>query len=127
MPGLTGRLDQRLRLYSYTPSESAGVVTEGYTYQATRWGAIEPPSGREVTMGAAGRERVDGVATFKAEVLVDPGLGSRWMVKEESAAGWATLGGWWRVLSVLPRRRQQVVQCLLQWADDAQSTVEVVS
>ena len=119
--GLTGRLDQRLRLYAYTPSESAGVITEGYTYRSTRWGRLEPPGGREVTLFGAERERVDGVVTFKREVLSDPGLGARWMIREQTA------NGWWRVLSVLPRRGQQVVQALVQWADDAQGTVEVVS
>ena len=127
MPGLTGRLDQRFRLYEYGSSTSDGVVTERFTYRATRWGRLEPPTGREMTLGAAERERVDAVVTFKGEVLSSPGLGARWMVKTQGAGGWGYVGGWWRVLTVLPRRGQQVVQALVQWADDAQTTVNVVS
>ena len=127
MPGLTGPLNQRFRIYRYaaTDTDADGVMSETYTYEATRWGRLEPPSGREITMGAAERERVDGVLTMKAEVLSSPGLSARWMIKTQGAGGWSSIGGWWRILTVLPRRGQQVVQALVQWGDDAQTPTVV--
>lgn len=129
MPGLTGRLDQRFRLYSYAATQtSGGVLEEAFTYEATRWGRLEPPTGREVTLGAAERGRVDGILTMRSEVLTSPGLDLRWRVKPEGAGGEDAVGGWWLVVSPpLRRRAQQVVQFLLQWADDDQASVTVAS
>lgn len=128
MPGLTGRLDQRFRLYSYTGTNTSGVLVESFTYETTRWGRLEPPTGSEVTLGATERGRVDGVLTMRSEVLTDPGLGLKWRVKPEGAGGEDAVGGWWLVISPpLRRRGQQVVQFLLQWADDDQASVTVAS
>ena len=129
MAGQAGRLDQRFRLYSYAATQTAGgVLEEAFTYEATRWGRLEPPTGREVTLGGAERGRIDGILTMRSEVLTSPGLGLAWRLKPEGAGGEDAVGGWWLVISPpLIRRAQQVVQFALQWADDDQASPVVES
>lgn len=108
----TGLLNQRATLYQYAVTTGTnGVVVERYPEYGQRWCRLEPPTGREVTLGQRETHRVDVVIAFRANVPV----GARWLVEVRDAV--------YRVLAVLPRRMAGLVHVLATHADDAQDTV----
>ena len=110
--GGTGLLDQRCVLFQYTPSSGVnGVVVERYPEYGTRWCRIEPPSGREITIGQRETHRVDAVLVFRQHVPVD----AKWLARVHDTV--------YRVLAVLPRRMQGLTHVLAQYADDANDTL----
>jgi len=110
--GGTGLLDQRATLYQYASSTgSNGIPIERYPEYGKRWCRIEPPTGRELTIGERETHRVDAVLVFRHHVPVDP----KWMAKVGATV--------YRVLAVLPRRMQGLRHVLAEYADDANPTL----
>lgn len=110
----TGLLNQRATLFQYTVATGTNnVPVERYTEYGKRWCRLEPPSGREVTIGEREGHQISAVLMFRQDVPV----GARWLVR---------VGGEvYRVLAVLPRRMQGLVHILAAWADtEAQTLVE---
>jgi len=108
----TGLLNQRATLYQYAVTTGTnGVVVERYPEFGQRWCRLEPPSGREVTIGQRETHRVDAVIVFRQDVPI----GDRWLIEVADSV--------YRVLAVLPRRMAGLKHVLAAWADDAQDTV----
>jgi len=110
--GGTGLLDQRVTLYAYAVTvDDTGVPVERYPEWGTRWGRIEPPTGRERTLGEREAHQIDAVLVLRTEIPVL----ARWL---------AEVGGVvYRVLAILPRRMQGLQHLLVTTADDAAETV----
>ena len=110
--GGTGLLDQRATLFAYTQDMGFNqVVVERFTEWGTRWCRLEPPTGREVTVGQREAHRVDAVLVFRADIP----LGANWLVR--------VAGTVYRVLALLPRRMQGLQHVLATTADDDASTL----
>jgi head-tail adaptor len=108
----TGLLNQRATLYRYAVTAGVnGVPVERYPEFGKRWCRLEPPTGREVTLGDRETHRIDAVLAFRSDVPI----GARWLV--------AVGGSVYRVLAVLPRRMAGLVHVLAAWADDDAATV----
>lgn len=110
--GATGLLDQRCVLFEYTVSAGVNnVPIERYPEWGTRWCRIEPPTGRETTIGQRETHRVDAVLVFRQHVPVD----AKWLARVHGTV--------YRILGVLPRRMQGLTHVLAQYADDASNTL----
>jgi hypothetical protein len=107
-----GLRDRRVRLYAYRDANAAvpgGYMETQYTFTEERWARLEPPTGREKTLGERAGKEIDGVLALAAEANVDP----RGAVKD------VRTGDVYRILATLPRRLAHEIQLLLVRDPDA--------
>lgn len=110
--GATGLLDQRATLFAYTvDTDPIGVPVERFTEWGSRWCRLEPPTGRELTLGQRETHRVEGVLVFRADIPID----AKWLARVG--------GNVYRILAVLPRRMQGLQHVLVAFADDDGATL----